>query len=169
VNCGTLCVRWSQGICAASSNVFEFCLGRYFGHPNRKRGEKDPRQCIWHSANDPSDDNYTAAIVVSTSSIDGICEFQTNHFVCIYYQIISRSCLALLLSLNRLDLLSTERSAARKSDLQQVQGSFVQSNFDRRWQGCRFAVESTNRAGRRRYTRCDAGAYFCKDADFNGN
>ena len=66
-------------------------LGRYYGHPNRKRGETDPRQCIWHSANDPSDDDYTAAIVVSTSSIVGICEFQTNHFVCAY-QIVSMSC-----------------------------------------------------------------------------
>lgn len=60
-------------------NLLEY--NRYYGHPNRKRGQTDPRQCIWHSANDPSDDDYTAPIVVGTSAIVGICEFQTNHFV----------------------------------------------------------------------------------------
>ena len=59
-------------------NLLEF--GNYYGHPNRKRGETDPRQCIWRSQNEPSDGDYTAPIVIGTSSIDGICEFQTAHF-----------------------------------------------------------------------------------------
>lgn len=63
-------------------NLLEY--GRYYGHPNRKRGETDPRQCAWYSQNDPSDNDYTAPIAIGTSSIDGICEFQTNHFVRCY-------------------------------------------------------------------------------------
>jgi len=60
-------------------NLLEY--GKYYGHPNRKRGATDPRQCIWRSQNEPSDDDFTAPLVIGTSSIDGICEFQTNHFV----------------------------------------------------------------------------------------
>lgn len=53
----------------------------YYGQPNRKRGKSDPRQCIWHSINDRDQGyNYTAPIATHPSSIDGIIEFQTNHF-----------------------------------------------------------------------------------------
>ena len=48
--------------------------------PNRKRGETDPAQCVWHSNTSPSSANHTGPLVNSVSSIDGIIEFQTNHF-----------------------------------------------------------------------------------------
>lgn len=54
--------------------------GLYYGHPNRKRGETDPRQCVWHSTYEESDDEYTAPIAAVPSSAVGIIEFQTDHF-----------------------------------------------------------------------------------------
>lgn len=54
--------------------------GHYYGMPNLKRGQIDQRQCRWRSVNEPSDDDYTAPLAVVPSSIDGIVEFQTNHF-----------------------------------------------------------------------------------------
>lgn len=54
---------------------------RYYGFPNRKRGRTDPRQCVWHSVRAVDQGyNYTAPLAVSPSSINGIIEFQTNHF-----------------------------------------------------------------------------------------
>jgi IPT/TIG domain/Glucose / Sorbosone dehydrogenase len=55
--------------------------GKYYGHPNRKRGETDPRECVWHSAYAPSDENYQSPIVMLESSSDGIIEWQSNHFL----------------------------------------------------------------------------------------
>lgn len=52
----------------------------YYGHANRKRGETDPRQCLWHSSSEQSDDEYTAPLTMLPSSTNGIIEFQTNHF-----------------------------------------------------------------------------------------
>lgn len=54
--------------------------GHYYGMPNLKRGETDPRQCTWRSNNEPSDANYTAPLAIVPSSFDGITEFQTAHF-----------------------------------------------------------------------------------------
>jgi glucose/arabinose dehydrogenase len=55
--------------------------GAYYGHANRKRGSTgDPRQCVYHLESEPSNDNYTAPIVLAPSSANGIIEFQTNHF-----------------------------------------------------------------------------------------
>jgi glucose/arabinose dehydrogenase len=54
--------------------------GAYYGHPNRKRGGKDSRQCVWHSPNERSNNGYTAPIAISPSSTDGLIEFKSNHF-----------------------------------------------------------------------------------------
>ena len=54
--------------------------GRYYGHPNRKRGEKDPRQCIFRNLTEPSDNEYTAPIKQLPASSNGICEWQSDHF-----------------------------------------------------------------------------------------
>jgi IPT/TIG domain/Glucose / Sorbosone dehydrogenase len=54
--------------------------GRYYGHPNYKRGESDPRQCKWRSVKEPSDSDHTAPILVSPSAMTGITEFTSNHF-----------------------------------------------------------------------------------------
>ena len=54
--------------------------GRYYGHPNRKRGEKDPRQCKYRDIKEPSDNEYTAPIKQLRSSSNGICEWQSDHF-----------------------------------------------------------------------------------------
>lgn len=54
--------------------------GAYYGHANRKRGENDPRQCLWRSADEASDDEYTAPLTMLPSSTNGMIEFQTLHF-----------------------------------------------------------------------------------------
>lgn len=54
--------------------------GKYYGHANRKRGEKDPRQCKWRSATEKSDSEYTAPMHMLPASCNGIAEFQTRHF-----------------------------------------------------------------------------------------
>ena len=53
---------------------------RYYGHPNRKRGEKDLKQCVWRSVNEPSNKDYKGPLMTLASSTTGIIEFQTNHF-----------------------------------------------------------------------------------------
>jgi len=53
--------------------------GKYYGHANRKRGESDPRQCVWRSVFEESE-GYTKPIKKLYSSSNGICEFQSNHF-----------------------------------------------------------------------------------------
>jgi IPT/TIG domain len=52
----------------------------YYGHPNLKRAEKDPRQCIWHRTSDPSGGGYTAPILKLLSSTNGIVEFESDAF-----------------------------------------------------------------------------------------
>lgn len=55
--------------------------GSYHGHPNRKRGETDPRQCIYHDPYEPSIPGvYTAPLTTFPSSTDGIIEWETEHF-----------------------------------------------------------------------------------------
>lgn len=54
--------------------------GAYYGHPNRMRGKSDPRQCKFRGPTEPSDGEYTAPITTGKSSINGIIEFQSNHF-----------------------------------------------------------------------------------------
>jgi glucose/arabinose dehydrogenase len=54
--------------------------GGYYGHSNRKRGEDDPRQCVWRSYKEPSDGKYTAPLLILPSSSNGIIEFQSDHF-----------------------------------------------------------------------------------------
>jgi len=52
--------------------------GNYYGHPNRKRGQSDPRQCVYRNFDDPQ--GNTLAIKKLQSSSNGIAEFQTEHF-----------------------------------------------------------------------------------------
>jgi IPT/TIG domain/Glucose / Sorbosone dehydrogenase len=54
--------------------------GGFYGHANRKRGETDPRQCIWRSSYAPSTSDYTAPLMSVDSSMDGIIEFESDHF-----------------------------------------------------------------------------------------
>jgi IPT/TIG domain/Glucose / Sorbosone dehydrogenase len=54
--------------------------GGFYGHANRKRGETDPRQCIWRSSYTPSTSDYTAPLMSVDSSMDGIIEFESDHF-----------------------------------------------------------------------------------------
>jgi hypothetical protein len=56
--------------------------GKYYGTPNRIRAltDKDPRQCVWRSQFDPADSNYTAPILITKSSTDGLIEFFGDHF-----------------------------------------------------------------------------------------
>jgi Glucose / Sorbosone dehydrogenase/IPT/TIG domain len=54
--------------------------GSYYGHPNFKRAETDPRQCIWRGASQPSSNGYSAPMMKLASSSDGIIEFESDHF-----------------------------------------------------------------------------------------
>jgi hypothetical protein len=54
--------------------------GAYYGHPNRLRGQTDPRQCVWHSGTEASTSEYTAPMAILPASSDGIIEFQSDHF-----------------------------------------------------------------------------------------
>jgi IPT/TIG domain/Glucose / Sorbosone dehydrogenase len=54
--------------------------GGFYGHANRKRGETDPRQCIWRSSYAPSTSDYTAPLMSVQRSMDGIIEFESDHF-----------------------------------------------------------------------------------------
>jgi len=65
-------------LCFIQINLIE--KGKYYGHPNPKRGEKDSRQCTWRSSNEPSDGEYTAPLVKVQSSTDGIIEFKSDAF-----------------------------------------------------------------------------------------
>jgi len=52
----------------------------YYGHPNPIRAETDMRQCKYRFIDEPSDEEYTAPIVVAHSSTGGIIEFASDHF-----------------------------------------------------------------------------------------
>ena len=54
--------------------------GGFYGHANRKRGENDPRQCVWRSAHEASDADYTAPLTLLPASSNGIVEFQGSAF-----------------------------------------------------------------------------------------
>ena len=54
--------------------------GGYYGHANRKRGEKDAKQCVWQSPNSMTSSSYKAPMLILPASTNGIIEFQTNHF-----------------------------------------------------------------------------------------
>jgi glucose/arabinose dehydrogenase len=53
---------------------------RYYGHPNRKRGESDAEQCKWQSVNSPQTGTYKEPLMTLASSTNGVIEFQTNQF-----------------------------------------------------------------------------------------
>jgi Glucose / Sorbosone dehydrogenase/IPT/TIG domain len=52
----------------------------WYGHPNHKRAEKDPRQCVWKGAADISTSDYNAPLMKLRSSTDGITEYDANYF-----------------------------------------------------------------------------------------
>jgi IPT/TIG domain/Glucose / Sorbosone dehydrogenase len=52
----------------------------WYGHPNHKRGQTDPRQCAWKGTTVASTADYTAPLMTLRSSTDGIIEFNSNHF-----------------------------------------------------------------------------------------
>lgn len=54
--------------------------GKYFGHPNRNRGRKDKRQCVFKGLEESSDDYYQAPIATFESSTDGVMEYTANTF-----------------------------------------------------------------------------------------
>lgn len=54
--------------------------GGFYGHANRKQGQTDPRQCIWRSGTEPSTSDYTAPLLLVKSSMNGIVEFESDHF-----------------------------------------------------------------------------------------
>jgi hypothetical protein len=54
--------------------------GGWYGHPNHKRGETDPRQCVWKGTAVASTSTYTAPLMKLRSSTDGIIEYDSNHF-----------------------------------------------------------------------------------------
>lgn len=55
--------------------------GHFYGHPNSKRAalDADPRQCVWRKPNEEIA-GYTSPLLIVKSSMDGIIEFQTDHF-----------------------------------------------------------------------------------------
>jgi glucose/arabinose dehydrogenase len=65
---------------ADSDKLLLLQKGGFYGHPNRKRGETDPRQCIWRPSYAPSTSDYTAPLMSLVSSTDGIIEFESDHF-----------------------------------------------------------------------------------------
>lgn len=55
--------------------------GSYFGHANRLRGKKDPRQCKWRNGEEEeSDEAFTAPMVILQPSSNGVIEYDSNHF-----------------------------------------------------------------------------------------
>ena len=53
--------------------------GKYYGHPNRNRGRKDPTECIFFPADSKSAD-FAKPIGTFTSSTDGLMEYTSNVF-----------------------------------------------------------------------------------------
>jgi IPT/TIG domain/Glucose / Sorbosone dehydrogenase len=54
--------------------------GGYYGHPNHKRAESDPRQCTWQAASKASSNSHTAPLMRLHSSTNGLVEFESDHF-----------------------------------------------------------------------------------------
>ncbi|NJS15836.1 MAG: hypothetical protein HC787_00070 [Nostocaceae cyanobacterium CSU_2_110] len=54
---------------------------RYYGHPNRNRGQEDPRQNVYYSDKEPSIPGvYTAPLTTFPASTNGIDEYRANTF-----------------------------------------------------------------------------------------
>ena len=54
--------------------------GKFYGHPNHKRAETDPRQCVWRGTSVPTSAEYTAPLMKLRSSTDGIIEYEASYF-----------------------------------------------------------------------------------------
>lgn len=54
--------------------------GKFYGHPNHKRAQTDPRQCIWRGTSVPTNSEYTAPIMKLRSSTNGIIEYEASYF-----------------------------------------------------------------------------------------
>ena len=55
--------------------------GAYYGHPNRNRGEEDPRQNVYYSDKQPSIPGvHTAPLTTFPASTNGIDEYRANTF-----------------------------------------------------------------------------------------
>ena len=54
--------------------------GNYYGHPNHKRAQTDPRQCIWRGTSVPTSSENTAAIMKLRSSTNGLIEYEASYF-----------------------------------------------------------------------------------------
>lgn len=54
--------------------------GKYYGHPNHKRGQTDARQCVWRGTSVPTSSEYVAPIMKLRSSTDGIIEYEASYF-----------------------------------------------------------------------------------------
>lgn len=56
--------------------------GNYYGHPNKKRAlvDNDPRQCTWRNPTTTNSADFTAPLLIARSSMDGIIEYQADHF-----------------------------------------------------------------------------------------
>ena len=52
----------------------------YYGHPNHKRAETDPRQCVWRGPNDPNTNLYTPPLMSMESSTNSVIEYDANYF-----------------------------------------------------------------------------------------
>jgi IPT/TIG domain/Glucose / Sorbosone dehydrogenase len=73
------CTEQAPGV-TESDKLLLLQRGGYYGHPNRKRAETDPRQCTWRSPNLPSQNGYTAPLMKVQASTCGIIEFESDHF-----------------------------------------------------------------------------------------
>ncbi len=54
--------------------------GKYYGHPNRFRGQANSEECIFHLSSEPSTSTYTAPLATVPSSTDGLMEYTANTF-----------------------------------------------------------------------------------------
>jgi Glucose / Sorbosone dehydrogenase/IPT/TIG domain len=54
--------------------------GGYYGHPNHKRAEEDPRQCVWRASDDPNTNAHTPPLMSLQSSTNSVIEYDANYF-----------------------------------------------------------------------------------------
>lgn len=64
----------------SDDKILRVLRGQYYGHPNRNRGRKDPKQCKYRAPWEPSADGYVEPMGLMTSSTDGIIEYRANSF-----------------------------------------------------------------------------------------
>ena len=77
----TSCTESGSGASPSDElNVVE--ADNYYGHPNRNRGRTDPRQCVYHPAQDGSGADFTGPIKILPEhcSCDGILEYTSAVF-----------------------------------------------------------------------------------------